>query len=103
MVIVEQKGTFFTFLNKLRLNCFTQYPAILNVIGEILKLTNVEPAMTVRGIAEFLNVDAKTIYRLAQRGDLPGFKVSESWRFWRPDQEAWVADRKGQATSGKRT
>ena len=45
----------------------------------------VEPAMTVRDVAAFLNVDEKTIYRLAQRGDLPGFKVSGSWRFQRPD------------------
>jgi excisionase family DNA binding protein len=61
----------------------------------------VEPAMTVRDVAVFLNVDEKTIYRLAQRGDLPGFKVSGSWRFQRLDLEAWIADRKGQALSGK--
>ena len=63
----------------------------------------VEPAMTVRDVAAFLNVDEKTIYRLAQRGHLPGFKVSGSWRFQRPDLEAWITDRKGQASSGKRT
>jgi len=63
----------------------------------------VERAMTVRDVAAFLNVDEKTIYRLAQRGDLPGFKVSGSWRFQRPDLEAWITDRKGQASSGKRT
>ena len=62
-----------------------------------------EPAMTVRDVAAFLNVDEKTIYRLAQRGDLPGFKVSGSWRFQRPDLEAWITERKEQASSGKRT
>ena len=54
----------------------------------------VEPAMTVRDVAAFLNVDEKTIYRLAQKGDLPGFKVSGSWRFQRPDLEAWIDRRK---------
>jgi len=63
----------------------------------------VEPAMTVRDVAAFLNVDEKTIYRLAQRGDLPGFKVSGSWRFQRPDLEAGIAERKEQVSSGKRT
>ena len=63
----------------------------------------VEPAMTVRDVAAFLNVDEKTIYRLAQRGDLPGFKVSGSWRFQRTDLEAWIAERKEQVSSGKRT
>ena len=55
---------------------------------------SVEPAMTVRDVAAFLNVDEKTIYRLAQKGDLPGFKVSGSWRFQRPDLEAWIEGRK---------
>ena len=54
----------------------------------------VEPAMTVHDVAAFLNVDEKTIYRLAQKGDLPGFKVSGSWRFQRPDLEAWIDRRK---------
>jgi excisionase family DNA binding protein len=63
----------------------------------------VEPAMTVRDVAAFLNVDEKTIYRLAQRGDLPGFKVSGSWRFQRTDLEAWIAERKDQASISKRT
>ena len=50
----------------------------------------IEPALTVRDIAVVLNVDEKTIYRLAQKGDLPGFKVSGSWRFQRPDLIAWI-------------
>lgn len=59
----------------------------------------VEPAMTVRDVAAFLNVDEKTIYRLVQKGDLPGFKVLGSWRFQRPDLEAWIAERKDQAAA----
>jgi len=39
------------------------------------------PAMTVRDVAGFLSVDEKTIYRLAQQGKLPGFKVAGTWRF----------------------
>jgi excisionase family DNA binding protein len=55
---------------------------------------DIEPAMTVRDIAAVLNVDEKTIYRLAQKGDLPGFKVSGSWRFRRSDLEAWIEEKK---------
>jgi excisionase family DNA binding protein len=62
----------------------------------------VEPAMTVRDVAAFLNVDEKTIYRLAQHGDLPGFKVLGSWRFQRLDLEAWIAERKELAASVKK-
>ena len=31
-------------------------------------------AMTVREVASYLNVNEKTVYRLAQRRELPGFK-----------------------------
>ena len=54
----------------------------------------VEPAMTVRDVAAFLNVDEKTIYRLAQKGDLPGFKVLGSWRFQLQDIQGWVNEQK---------
>ena len=37
--------------------------------------TDVEPAMTVRDVAGFLNVDEKTIYRLTQRAT---FQASRS-------------------------
>jgi excisionase family DNA binding protein len=53
-----------------------------------------EPAMTVRDVATNLNVDEKTIYRLAQRGDLPGFKVAGAWRFQRKDLQRWIDERK---------
>jgi excisionase family DNA binding protein len=58
------------------------------------------PAMTVREVASYLSVDEKTIYRLAQRGDLPGFKVAGTWRFKRSDIDAWIEDRKRGGASG---
>jgi excisionase family DNA binding protein len=57
-----------------------------------------ESAMTVRDVATFLNVDEKTIYRLAQRGELPGFKVAGSWRFQRTDLDRWIETRKQAST-----
>ena len=59
--------------------------------------TEAEPALTVRDVATFLNVDEKTIYRLVTKGDLPGFKVLGSWRFQKPDLESWIESRKQDA------
>ena len=59
-----------------------------------------EPAMTVREVATFLNVDEKTIYRLAQKGELPGFKVAGAWRFQRTDIQRWIDSRKGPSAAG---
>lgn len=52
------------------------------------------PAMTVREVAAFLAVDEKTIYRLAQQGKLPGFKVAGTWRFQLPDIQVWIDQQK---------
>jgi excisionase family DNA binding protein len=52
------------------------------------------PAMTVREVAGFLAVDEKTIYRLAQQGKLPGFKVAGTWRFQLQDIQGWIEDQK---------
>ncbi len=50
-----------------------------------------DQAMTVRDVADYLNVDEKTVYRLAKRGDLPGFKVAGAWRFKRSDLNNWMS------------
>jgi len=60
-----------------------------------------DKAMTVKDVAEFLNVDEKTIYRLVQRGELPGFKVLGSWRFQTGDLHNWVKCQKQVASVAK--
>ncbi len=59
-------------------------------------------AMTVRDVAEFLAVDEKTIYRLAQQGKLPGFKVAGTWRFQMHDIQRWIDEQKRRTHSKER-
>jgi excisionase family DNA binding protein len=60
-------------------------------------------AMTVRDVAVYLNVDEKTVYRLANRADLPGFKVAGTWRFKREDIDHWIEERKASpSTRGRK-
>ncbi len=47
---------------------------------------------TIQEVAKRFGVNASTVYRLALRGLLPGFKVGSQWRFSRPALEAWMAD-----------
>ena len=91
MMITVQKCSF--LIQRLGLDCFTQFSIILKVIGEFLMLTNIELAMTVSEVAAFLNVDEKTIYRLVTKGELPGFKVLGSWRFQHHDLDEWIESR----------
>ncbi len=60
------------------------------------------PAMTVREVAGYLNVDEKTVYRLAQRGELPGFKVAGTWRFRKGDIDGWIERQLPAATTRAR-
>ena len=43
----------------------------------------------------------KTAYTMAQRGELPGFKVGGQWRFKRADIDRWIEEQKAGA-GGKR-
>ena len=57
------------------------------------------PAFTVKQVAELLNVNERTVYRLVQQGELPGFRVSGSWRFLEADITAWIDEQKRLAVS----
>lgn len=50
--------------------------------------------MTVRQVAEYLQVTERTVYKLAWAGQLPGFKVGNTWRFKRDDIDKWIETNK---------
>ncbi len=52
------------------------------VEGEILTLDEV---------AAYLKAGKKTVYRLAQQGQIPGFKLGGTWRFRRAELDRWIA------------
>ena len=58
------------------------------------------PALTIKQVAELLNVNERTVYRLVQAGELPAFRVSGSWRFLESDLVAWIEDRKREVRCG---
>ena len=58
-----------------------------------------QPAVTVRQVAAYLSVNEKTVYRLAQRGELPGFKVAGAWRFQPADIDRWIDRQKRECSA----
>lgn len=40
-----------------------------------------ENFVTVKEVGRYLKLSDTTIYKLAARGELPGFKIGDSWRF----------------------
>lgn len=41
--------------------------------------------MTVEEVAAFLKLSKITVYKLVKKGQLPGFRVGNSWRFRKDD------------------
>jgi excisionase family DNA binding protein len=50
--------------------------------------------LTLPELAQLLKVAEKTVYTMAQNGDLPAFKVRGQWRFKRADLDLWIERQK---------
>ncbi|PIE03965.1 MAG: hypothetical protein CSA76_06735 [Spirochaetales bacterium] len=50
--------------------------------------------MTLPDVAEALMVSEKTVVRMLQDGSIPGFKVSNQWRFHREDLKEWLEQKR---------
>ncbi len=37
--------------------------------------------VTTKELSQYLKLSESTIYKLASQGELPGFKIGDSWRF----------------------
>jgi excisionase family DNA binding protein len=47
--------------------------------------------MTIDETAQYLKVSKETIYRLAQKGDIPASKLGNQWRFNRNTIDEWLS------------
>lgn len=46
--------------------------------------------LTLPELAQLLKVAEKTVYTMAQKREVPAFKVGGQWRFRRTDVNAWI-------------
>lgn len=47
--------------------------------------------LTLEEVAAYLKAGKKTVYRLAQQGQIPSFKLGGTWRFRRTELDRWIA------------
>jgi len=47
--------------------------------------------LTLEEVAAYLKAGKRTVYRLAQQGDIPAFKLGGTWRFRRDELDRWIA------------
>ena len=56
-----------------------------------------EQVLTIKEVAAILKLAGKTVYSMAQDGELPAFKVRGQWRIRKVDFDKWMVE---QATAG---
>ena len=47
-------------------------------------------ALNIKEIAEYLGVHASTVYKYAQQGRIPAFKIGSDWPFTKKHIDAWI-------------
>jgi len=48
--------------------------------------------MTVKQVAEYLQIDERTIYKLARSGLIPSLKIAGQWRFKKDVIDKWISE-----------
>lgn len=48
--------------------------------------------LTVEQIAEYLQMSTSSIYKMAQRGKIPAYKVGKQWRFRKEEIDRWIKE-----------
>ncbi|HFF6190844.1 MULTISPECIES: helix-turn-helix domain-containing protein [Stenotrophomonas] len=58
--------------------------------------------LTLDEVAAFLKAGKRTVYRFAQNGDIPAFKLGGTWRFRRSELEPWIGENSNQRPPTKK-
>jgi len=58
--------------------------------SEVSDMTDERDILTLKQAAEYLQIAAKTLYKLARSGEVPARKIGNRWRFSRRALEEWA-------------
>lgn len=49
--------------------------------------------LNIKEVAEYLGIHASTVYKYAQQGKIPGFKIGSDWRFSKKHIDKWIDEK----------
>jgi excisionase family DNA binding protein len=61
----------------------------------------IKEVMTIKEVAEYLGVHTSTIYKYAQQGTIPAFKIGSDWRFSTKHIDWWIDAKMNTNGNGK--
>ena len=53
---------------------------------------HLDKVLTIEELAAYLKISKSSLYKLAQKGEIPGQKVCKHWRFRRDIIDQWLAE-----------
>jgi len=56
---------------------------------------NMNKWLTLEQIAEYLQMSTSSIYKMAQAGKIPSYKIGRQWRFKKEEIDRWVEKQSG--------
>ena len=54
--------------------------------------------LTLEQIAEYLQMSTSSVYKMAQKGKIPAYKVGRQWRFKKEEIDEWIRKQKSLRT-----
>jgi excisionase family DNA binding protein len=69
----------------------TRFPQASNsaVVG-FEPTATLEPVVDSEEAARFLNINPKTLQKMARNGDVPGYRIGKLWKFRISDLDGWL-------------
>jgi excisionase family DNA binding protein len=53
-------------------------------------IATLEPVVDSEEAAKFLNINPKTLQKMARKGSVPGYRIGKLWKFRISDLDAWL-------------
>lgn len=58
--------------------------------------------MTIKEVAEYLQLEEHTVYKMARKGEIPAFKLGKNWRVRKDLLDKWIEEQiKKKSKKGK--
>jgi len=57
-------------------------------------MTATKEFLTLKEVANYLQLNERTLYKWAQKGSIPASKLGSTWRFRKSDIDSWVETKK---------
>jgi len=58
-----------------------------------VNFTEEKEIITVKQVAEYLQMDEHTVYKLARSGLIPSLKIASQWRFKKDIIDKWISEK----------